>query len=96
MVPYGRDRRDVFFLALCHLRVFFLILGIAGNWLGGPLRKVKRIVDDQIKCRPFTDFARITREYVTVRILPNVMNDRASINSAEVVKQARVPAVLRI
>src|SRR5439155_4149833 len=31
-----------------------------------------------------------------VRILPDVMNDRASIKSAEVVKQARIPAVLRI
>src|SRR5262249_12305146 len=66
--------------------------GMAGNWLGNFLRKVKGVVQHQIKCRPFTDFARL----VIVPILPNVVNDKTGIESAEIVKQARIPAVSRV
>jgi hypothetical protein len=59
------------------------VLGIAGNWLGNWLRELKRIVNYQIKCRPFTDFASMEE---IVPILANVVNDKTGIESAEVVK----------
>src|SRR5207249_9102206 len=88
----SRDRHDILSLAVCHRDVLILILGIAGNWLGGRLQEAKRVVDDQIQCRPFTDFAsRIT----IVAHLTNEVDGRASIKTAEIVKHARIPAVLR-
>jgi len=53
---------------------------------------VKRVVNYQIKCRPFTDFAR----FVIVPVLPNIVKDKTGIESAEIVEQARVPVVSRI
>src|SRR5438552_14598070 len=92
IVLRGRDWHDILSLAVCHRDVLILILGIAGNLLGGPLRKVKRVVDDQIQRRPFTDFAsRIT----IVAHLTNEVDGRASIKTAEIVKHARIPPVLR-
>ena len=53
---------------------------------------MKGVVQHQIKCRPFTDFAR----FVLVPVLPNVVNDSTGIQTAEIVEQARVPVVSRI
>ena len=53
---------------------------------------MKRVVDHQIKGRPFTDFAR----FVLVPVLPNVVHDSTGIESAEIVEHARVPVVSRI
>src|SRR5437764_6777052 len=87
----GRDRHDVLVLAVFQLRVVTSVLGIAGNLLGGRLRRVKGVVDHQIQCRPFTDFASRTN----VAHLTNEVDGRASIKTAEIVKHARIPAVLR-
>src|SRR5207237_3158945 len=91
-VRRGRDWHDVLLLAISHLRILTRVLGITGNWLGNPWWKVKRVVDHQIKGRPFTDFAGC----VIVPILSNVVNDSTGIESAEVVKQSRVPVFSRI
>ena len=92
IVTRGRDWHDVFVLAVFRPRVVTSVLGIAGNWLGNRLREVKRVVDHQIKCRPFTDFA---RWITSVAHLTNEVDDRTGIETAEIVKQARIPAVLR-
>ena len=91
IVLRGRDRYDVLILAVFHIRVLTRVPGITWNLLGNRLREVKRVVNDQIKCRPFTDFAR----GAIVPVLPNVVNDETGIESAEIVKHACIPAVSR-
>ncbi len=60
-------------------------------------RQVKRVVKNEVQCRPFTNFARltVTREVATLAHLTNEVNGRASVKAAEIVKHARVPAVSR-
>src|SRR5262249_6785328 len=91
-VFHGRDWTAAFVLAVCHLDVLPRVLGIAWNWLGNLLRQVKRIVDDQIKGRPFTDSARP----IIVQILTNVVNDKIGIECVDIVEKARVAVVSRI
>src|SRR4029077_2590768 len=91
-VRRGRDWHDVLLLVISHLRILTRVLGITGNWLGNPWWKVERVVDHQIKGRPFTDFAGC----VLVPVLPDVVNDSTGIQTAEIVEQARVPVVSRI
>ena len=90
IVLRGRDRYDVLILADFHIRVLIHVPGITGNLLGNRRREVKRVVNHQIKRRPFTDFA-----LVDVIVLPNVVDDRTCIESAEIVKHACIPAVSR-
>src|SRR5438477_3807324 len=93
IVLRGRDRHDVLSLAVFQLRVLAAVPGISGDFvLRRRSRQIKRVVDDQIQCRPFTDFA---SQAPSVPILPNVVDDRAGIESAEIVKHARIPAVSR-
>src|SRR6266446_1716358 len=56
---------------------------------------MKRVVDYQIKCCPFANFARFRQVDETIIVLTNVVNGRAGIESAEIIKQARIPAVSR-
>src|SRR5207302_7672920 len=89
IVLRGRDRHDVLSFAVFQLRVLAAVPGISGDFvLRRRSRQIKRVVDDQIQCRPFTDFARLK----FVRVLPNVVDGRAGIESAEIVKYARIPA----
>src|SRR5438309_2362321 len=75
-----RDRHDVLSLAVFRLGVLAAGPGISGDFvLRRRSRQVKRVVDDQIQCRPFTDFARLK----SVPVLPNVVDGRAGIESAE-------------
>src|SRR5438105_9294933 len=70
--------------------------GVAGNCLGNRLREAKRVVNYQIKCRPFADLTskfRVKEEQVGH--LTNEVDGRASIKAAEIVKHARIPAVFR-
>src|SRR5437773_11513456 len=87
----GRDRYNVLILAIFDLRVLTHVPSITWNLLGNRLLEIKRVVNDQIKRRPFTDFAR----GAIVPVLPNVVNDETSIESAEIVKHACIPAVSR-
>src|SRR5947207_12932186 len=88
-----RDRHDVLSLAVFQLRVLAAVSGISGDFvLRRRSRQIKRVVDDQIQCRPFTDLA---SQAPSVPILPNVVDGRAGIESAEIVKYARIPAVSR-
>ena len=73
IVLRSRDRYDVLILAIFDLRVLTRVPGITWNLLGNRLWEVKRVVNDQIKCRPFTDFAR----GAIVPVLPNVVDGRA-------------------
>ena len=91
IVLRGRDRYDVLILAIFHIRVLTHVPGITWNLLGNRRREVKRVVNHQIKRRPFTDFAR----GAIVPVLPNVVDGRAGIESAEIVKHACIPAVSR-
>src|SRR5213080_4316331 len=87
-----RDRHDVLSLAVFQLRVLAAVPGISGDFvLRRRSRQIKRVVDDQIQCRPFSDFARI----IKVPHLTNEVDGRASIKTAEIVKHARIPSVLR-
>src|SRR5438874_5140948 len=87
-----RDRHNVLSLAVFQLRVLAAVPCISGDFvLRRRSRQIKRVVDDQIQCRPFTDFARLK----FVPVLPNVVDGRAGIESAEIVKYARIPAVSR-
>src|SRR5436190_3472889 len=88
-----RDRHDVLSLAVFQFRVLAAVPGISGDFvLRRRSRQIKRVVDDQIQCRPLTDLA---SQAPSVPILPNVVDDRAGIESAEIVKHARIPAVSR-
>src|SRR5437016_3837091 len=87
-----RDRHNVLSLAVFQLRVLAAVPGISGDFvLRRRSRQIKGVVDDQIQCRPFTDLA----YEVSVPILPNAVDGRAGIESAEIVKHARIPAVSR-
>src|SRR5205085_3144684 len=89
----GRDRHDVLSLAVFQLRVLAAVPGISGDFvLRRRSRQIKRVVDDQIQCRPFTDFA---RRITIVADLTNEVDNRASVKTGEIVKHARIPSVLR-
>src|SRR5213080_4747571 len=88
-----RDRHDVLSLAVFQLRVLAAVPGISGDFvLRRRSRQIKRVVDDQIQCRPFTDFA---RRITIVADLTNEVDNRASVKTGEIVKHARIPSVLR-
>src|SRR5438552_15385769 len=91
IVLRGRDRYDVLILAIFHIRLLTHVPSITWNLPSNRLLEIKRVVNDQIKRRPFTDFAR----GAIVPVLPNVVNDETSIESAEIVKHACIPAVSR-
>ena len=64
-----------------------------GNWLW----EVKRVVDDQIKRRPFPNLPVTSVSLRTRQItgLTNEVHGRPRVNAAQIVKYARIPAVLR-
>src|SRR5262245_17457868 len=90
MVLCSRDRNNDLIVTTVCVRILAAVAGIARNFASGHgSRQVKGVVQHQIKCRPFSDFA------IKVPILANVMDDKSRIESAQVVKQARIPAVSR-
>ena len=91
---YSAVETGITFLSLSSLdfRILAAVPGIAGDlFRAAEVGKMKRVVDHQIKRRPFTDFA-----ISGVLILSNVVNDGTGIESAEIVEQARIPVVSRI
>src|SRR5262249_17747837 len=96
----GRDRHDLLSFAVPYIRVLAPVQSIAGNLPHNRLRKVKGVVNNQIKGRPFTDFASPLRCYywcneVLIVHLTHEVDGRASIKTAEVIKQACKPPVFR-
>src|SRR5438128_11798263 len=84
-----RNRRDVLIFAIPCPRVLAAVPGISGDLvLRGRRRQVKRVVQNEIQCCPFTNFAaRNTTakggDAATVPILPDVVSDETGVESAE-------------
>src|SRR4029077_16344905 len=100
----GRDRPNVLVLSIRYFHVRAAIFGISGNFvLRRRSRQAKRVVQNKIQRRPFTNLARLLRaDRRLLRILSDVMNDETGIDSAEprarwaVIEQARIRAVSRV
>src|SRR5207244_9476427 len=75
IVLRGRDRPNVLVLTIRYFHVRAAIFGISGNFvLRRRSRQVKRVVQNKIQRRPFTNLARHLREEARLRILSNVVN----------------------
>src|SRR5262245_20268979 len=87
IVLRGGGRHDVLCLTVVQLRVPTRVLAITGNFVvSNRSGRCKRVVQNEIKCRPFTNFTArraVSRNAVTVPILPNVVNDDTGVESAQ-------------